>query len=141
MWQVYFVIIFFFTCSSHRMRFTEDLSSTGQSKMSNRHMRALSAVSAYGASVALHRPTHRPTSAKMACTQGNHFVFCHSLLLLLLSSLLLLLMMMMLAISVFLLPVGSDRRSHAARPVSAAVTRQKMTGGELNEKNGQNRRE
>lgn len=51
-------------------RSTEDLSSTGPT-VTDRHIRALTAVSAYGASVALNKTRQRPVSAKIASTQGE----------------------------------------------------------------------
>ena len=52
------------------MKPTEDLSSTGPS-VTDRHTKALTAVSAYGASVALNKTRQRPVSAKMASSQGE----------------------------------------------------------------------
>lgn len=53
----------------HLLRPSEDLSNTG-STMTDRHARALTAVSAYGASVALNKTRQRPVSAKVASSQG-----------------------------------------------------------------------
>lgn len=50
-------------------RSTEDLSSTG-STITDRHARTLTAVSAYGTSVALNKTRHRPVSAKVASSPG-----------------------------------------------------------------------
>ena len=52
------------------MKPTEDLSSTGPT-VTDRHARALTAVSAYGASVALNKTRQRPVSAKVASSQGE----------------------------------------------------------------------
>ena len=52
------------------MKPTEDLSSTGPT-VTDRHAKALTAVSAYGASVALNKTRQRPVSAKMASSQGE----------------------------------------------------------------------
>lgn len=52
------------------MKPTEDLSSTGPI-VTDRHAKALTAVSAYGTSVALNRTRQRPVSAKMASSQGT----------------------------------------------------------------------
>lgn len=52
------------------MRSMEDLSSTGSTE-TDRHARALTAVSAYGASVALNKTRQRPLSAKIASSQGE----------------------------------------------------------------------
>ena len=52
------------------MKPTEDLSSTS-STVTGRHAKALIAVSAYGASVALNKTRQRPVSAKMASLQGE----------------------------------------------------------------------
>lgn len=52
------------------MKSTEDLSSTGPTVI-DRHARALTAVSAYGASVALNKTRQRPVSAKIASSQGE----------------------------------------------------------------------
>lgn len=52
------------------MKPTEDLSSTGATA-TDRHAKALTAVSAYGTSVALNRTRQRPVSAKMASSQGE----------------------------------------------------------------------
>ena len=52
------------------LRPTDDLSKTG-SIVLDRHMRALSAVSAYGSSVALNRTRQRPVSASILSTQGK----------------------------------------------------------------------
>lgn len=52
------------------MKPTEDLSSTGPTVI-DRHTRALTAVSAYGASVALNKTRQRPVSAKIASSQGE----------------------------------------------------------------------
>jgi len=52
------------------MRTMEDLSSTGSTE-TDRHARALTAVSAYGASVALNKTRQRPLSAKIASSQGT----------------------------------------------------------------------
>ena len=52
------------------LRSTEDLSSTGPT-VTDRHARALTAVSAYGASVALNKTRQRPVSAKIASSQGE----------------------------------------------------------------------
>lgn len=52
------------------VRSTEDLSSTGPT-VTDRHARALTAVSAYGASVALNKTRQRPVSAKIASSQGE----------------------------------------------------------------------
>ena len=67
----------FFTCfvstnpnTDKEMRSMEDLSSTGSTE-TDRHARALTAVSAYGASVALNKPRQRPVSAKIASSQGE----------------------------------------------------------------------
>ena len=54
------------------MKPTEDLSSTGPT-VTDRHARALTAVSAYGASVALNKTRQRPVSAKVASSQGEIF--------------------------------------------------------------------
>ncbi|XP_058965337.2 tubulin polyglutamylase TTLL5 isoform X1 [Pocillopora verrucosa] len=51
------------------IRPTEDLSSTGP-MVTDRHARALTAVSAYGTSVALNKTRHRPMSAKVAGSPG-----------------------------------------------------------------------
>lgn len=52
------------------MRPMEDLSSTGSTE-TDRHARALTAVSAYGASVALNKTRQRPVSAKIVSSQGE----------------------------------------------------------------------
>lgn len=52
------------------MKPTEDLSSTGPI-VTDRHAKALTAVSAYGTSVALNRTRQRPVSAKMASSLGE----------------------------------------------------------------------
>lgn len=67
----------FFTCfvstnpnTDKEMKSMEDLSSTGSTE-TDRHARALTAVSAYGASVALNKTRQRPVSAKIASSQGE----------------------------------------------------------------------
>jgi len=70
-------IVCFFTCfvstnpnTDKEFRSMEDLSSTGSTE-TDRHARALTAVSAYGASVALNKTRQRPVSAKIASSQGE----------------------------------------------------------------------
>ena len=69
--------ISFFTCfvrtnpiPDDEMKHAEDLSSTGPT-VTDRHARALTAVSAYGASVALNKTRQRPMSAKILSSQGE----------------------------------------------------------------------